>query len=151
MQRKDVPEFLSVSLEVYQALCQPICRDWDLPQTGLDILLFLGNNPEYPFARDVSRIRGIKPNMVSFHVDRLVNRGLLERQSVAGDRRQVKLVCTPAAQPLLARGRAVQQQFTALLTQGIGEEHLALVVECFQRFEENMQDAKQKFKKGSLL
>lgn len=41
------------SLELYESLCQPVCREWNLPQTALDILLFLANNSEYDTARDI--------------------------------------------------------------------------------------------------
>ena len=75
----------------------------------LDILLFLANNPAYNTAKDICQCRGVKPGIVSVHVDRLVNLGLLARQDVPGDRRKTRLVCTDQAAPLIARGRTQQQ------------------------------------------
>lgn len=40
------------SLELYENLCQPVCREWGIAQTALDILMFLANNPEYYTARE---------------------------------------------------------------------------------------------------
>lgn len=56
-------------------------------------------------------IRKIKANLVSVNVDRLVQEGYLERRAVAGDRRKTQLLCTEKAQPVIARGREVQERF----------------------------------------
>ena len=89
----------------YRKMCKPLCKELELPQTALDILLFLGNNPVYRTARDIVEIRRIKANLVSVHVDRLVREGYLERQQVPGDRRKTQLRCTDKAQPVIAKGR----------------------------------------------
>ena len=60
-------------------------------------------------------IRKIKANLVSVNVDRLVQEGYLERRAVAGDRRKTQLLCTEKAQPVIARGREVQERFFARL------------------------------------
>ena len=56
----------------YTAVCKPLCQSLHLPQTAFDILMFLGNNPEYSTARDIVEVRQIKANLVSVNVDRLV-------------------------------------------------------------------------------
>ena len=54
----------------YTAVCKPLCQSLHLPQTAFDILMFLGNNPEYSTARDIVEVRQIKANLVSVNVDR---------------------------------------------------------------------------------
>ena len=63
----------------YTAVCKPLCQSLHLPQTAFDILMFLGNNPEYSTARDIVEVRQIKANLVSVNVDRLVKDGYLSR------------------------------------------------------------------------
>ncbi len=99
----------------YAAACKPLCRELGLPQTAFDILMFLGNNPAYQTAGDIVEVRRIKPSLVSVNVDRLVRDGYLVRESVARDRRKTRLVCTPRAQEVITRGRALQQEFFARL------------------------------------
>ena len=99
----------------YAALCRPLCRELELPQTAFDILMFLANNPEYRTAGDIVEVRGIKANLVSVNVDKLVRDGYLRREPIALDRRKTALVCTPLAEPIIARGRALQQEFFARL------------------------------------
>ena len=58
-------------LEGYAAAMQPLCRREGLAPNGVDILLFLANNPGLDTARDVCTYRGLKPGIVSFHVEDL--------------------------------------------------------------------------------
>ena len=85
---------------------------------ALDILLFIANNPDKSTARDVCQFRGMKPGIVSFHVDRLAAAGLLERRPVPGDRRKTQLVCTEAAADTIRRGRELQKRFAEALLSG---------------------------------
>ncbi|MDO5302672.1 MAG: helix-turn-helix domain-containing protein [Clostridia bacterium] len=98
-------------LQAYTKFCKPLCKKLELPQTAFDILMFLGNNPQYKTARDVVEIRHIKANLVSVNVDKLVNEGYLIRQAVEGDRRKTELICTDKAKPIIEKGQKLQQEF----------------------------------------
>ena len=120
----------------YDAVCKPACREWGLPRTALDILLFLANNPEYNTARDVVKVRRIKANLVSVHVERLVREGYIERRPVEGDRRKTRLVCTERSEPVIACGRALQRTFFERLFRETDPAQLAAfeqVMECVSR------------------
>ena len=109
-----VMEYLMISrktLTAYNKMCQPLLEKYNLPQVSFDILMFLTNNPEYKTAQDVSEIRGIKKNLVSVHVDKLVNAGLLERGFIAGDRRKVSLTCTDKSKEIIDDGLRMQNDF----------------------------------------
>ncbi len=106
----------------YNAVCKPLCRELELPQTAFDILMFLGNNPAYKTARDIVELRHIKANLVSVNVDRLVREGYLVRSQPSGDRRKTELSCTEKAQPILERGRLLQADFLRQLLANTDEE-----------------------------
>lgn len=131
------------SLELYENLCQPVCRECGIAQTALDILMFLANNPEYYTARDICRVRGIKANLVSFHVEKLVQEGYLERESITGDRRQVRLLLTEKAEPAIAQGRAVQQSYREILTDHIAPSDLKAFQRCMDTIRQNIERAKK--------
>ena len=59
-------------VQAYEKMCQLLCREFQIPQTAFDILMFLSNNPQYHTASDIVHLRKIKPNLVSFHVEKLV-------------------------------------------------------------------------------
>ena len=104
-------EFANKTALAYSAVCKPLCQELGLPQTAFDILLFLANNPGLDTARDICTYRGLKPGIVSFHVEKLVQEGYLERYAVVGDRRKTKLRCTGKADPIIRKGRVVQNAF----------------------------------------
>lgn len=80
-------------------------RELDLPQTAFDILMFLGNNPAYKTASEIVELRHIKANLISVHVERLVQEGYLIRRPSPTDRRKTELFCTEKALPVIRRGR----------------------------------------------
>ena len=125
--------------DAYHAAISPLCAETGLPPAAVDILLFLANNEGYDTARDICRCRGMKPGIVSFHVEKLVTEGYLERQSVPGDRRKTRLVCTEKAAPVLERGRARQELFGRNMAEGLGEEDLAHLRKCMAVFERNIE------------
>lgn len=124
--------------EAYTAVMRPLTVELKMAQPAVDILLFLANNPGMDTARDICTYRHLKPSIVSFHVDNLVQQGYLERQDIPGDRRKCRLVCTDKAAPVIQRGRAVQEAFSRQLTEGLTPEELEICFRCFTVFGENM-------------
>ena len=124
--------------QAYSAVCKPLCRELGLPQTAFDILMFLGNNPAYKTAGEIVELRHIKANLVSIHVDRLVQDGYLTRHPVAGDRRKTELLCTPKAQDVIARGRQVQDTFTRRLLSGMNEAQQEAFADALSQIETNL-------------
>lgn len=133
-------EFPRKFLLAYNAMCKPLCKKLGLPQTAFDILMFLGNNPEYRTARDIVEVRDIKANLVSVNVERLVQEGYLKRRSVAGDRRKTELLCTEKAKPLIKEGRAVQLAFGEKLFAQVDEETRRVFVETLDSIGKNAEE-----------
>lgn len=65
-------------LQAYGITCRSLCQEIKMPQTAFDILMFLANNPDFYTARDIVEIRGIKANLVSINVEKLVQEKLLK-------------------------------------------------------------------------
>ena len=128
-------------LEVaYHQRCKSICKEFHLKQTGFDILMFLGNNPQYKHARDIVEIRKIKANLVSIHVDQLVEQGYLSRINVPGDRRKVELVLNEKAKEVIEKGKVFQKYFFASLFIDIDEKHQAMFKETLELMEKNIDN-----------
>ncbi len=115
----------------YTAACQQTLNEFGLSRISFDILMFLSNNPEHYTARDICTHRNLKANVVSLHVDQLVQEGYLERQRVEGDRRKIRLVCTGKAHPILETGRRIQYSFYEDLVDGLSEADLKIFRYCF--------------------
>lgn len=128
---------LKLSL-AYTAKCKPLCQELGLPQTAFDILMFLANNPAHQTARDIVEIRKIKANLVSVNVEKLVQEGYLKRETVKGDRRKILLLCTDRAQPIIQRGRLLQEAFFGLLLDGMEDETKKLFFEMIDLIGKNV-------------
>ena len=125
--------------DAYHGALSPLCAETGLPPAAADILLFLANNPGCETAGAICRMRGLKPGIVSFLIDRLVSEGYLLRQPVPGDRRKTALVLTAQAQPIVAEGRELQRAFADRLAEGLSAEDLAHFRRCVAIFDRNIE------------
>lgn len=128
---------------VYNAMMQPLCAELDMPETAVDILMFFANNPDCNTARDVCRFRFLKSGIVSFHIERLVREGLLERRSEPYDRRVCRLFCTEKAAPIIEKGRALQRQFGRRITAGLDEASMETLRHCLATVNSNLEQMLQ--------
>lgn len=139
MKNSDILIMLHNMLKTYESLCSPICRETGLTQNAFDILMFLANDPEYNTAKDISRIRAIKANIVSFSVDKLVKDGYLERTAIPTDRRKVRLACTEKAEPLIRQGHAIQQDFHSRIFAGFESADLQAYDRYLHQIRQNIE------------
>ena len=128
-------------MDAYSAAMQPLSREFAIPQTAAEILLFLANNPENRTAKDICTMRQLKPGIVSLHVDTLVTLGFLERKSVPGDRRKLHMEPTEKASSIIARGRQMQERFAQTLAQGLSPEELSCFARCMETISQNLERA----------
>lgn len=130
-------------IEGYHAALLPLCRETDLPPMALDILLFFANNPDFPTAGDICRMRGMKPGIVSFHVDRLVQDGWLTREEMPSDRRKFRLICADRADPIVKKGRTVQRAFGERLLNGLSSEQIDAFQTCLKTIDGNLDEIRK--------
>lgn len=140
-------EYVHKLLEVYNQLCRPLCQQIGIPQTSLDILMFLKNNSQYKNAADIVKFRGIKANLVSVHVERLVQEGYLERREVLGDRRKTELICTKKADYVWKQGCEIQKVFIETLFSGVSEESRHTFERVMEQTAENLNTYQEENKK----
>lgn len=128
------------TVEAYHAALQPLCKDTGIPPLALDILLYLANNPERATAKDACKIRGFKSGIVSVHIERLVAGGLIERSPAPEDRRRILLKVTPAATPIIEKGRIIQREFYARTLKGVGEDEIKALRATMSKIERNVDE-----------
>lgn len=137
-------------MEVYKEFCKDVCNEAGIHQLSFDIIMFLAEDEEIKTARDITNSKGIKKNIVSFHVDKLVNDGYIEREQMPEDRRQVRLSLTKKAEPVINRGREVQKLFCEYAMKGLTEDEIEIYKKCNQVFAENMAKLKLKIEGGKI-
>ena len=95
---------------------------WQLTSMELDVLLFLGNNPDCDTASDMVQLRQLTKSHVSKAVERLTELGLVLQQRDEMNRRRIHLKLAAAAEPILREGREAQKRFVEVLTRGLSDE-----------------------------
>lgn len=140
MLQKTSIEFAQNCFQAYCIKCRSICRELHMPQTAFDILMFLANNPEYNTAGSIVALRGLKANLVSVNVDRLVQDGYLDRRDFPGDRRKTVLFCTPKAQPVIDRGRQLQGDFVEDMFRGVDQASREVFRRVMRTVESNISE-----------
>ena len=107
---------------------------------AFDILMFLGNNPQYQTARDIVKIRNIKANLISINVEKLVKEGYLRREEIKGDRRKTKLIITEKAHPVIKEGQQLQQGFVDQLFDNTTQEDKKIFIHVMKNMDKNLDD-----------
>ncbi len=123
----------------YTLLLDPLCRQWDLTKTEIDVLLFLSNNPTFDRAADIVNLRQITKSHVSLSVTNLEQRGLLYRVFDPADRRTAHLKLTEAALPIVQEGNRIQQVFFNRIFAGLSDEEFALWRRILEKVCSNIQ------------
>ena len=130
-------EFIIRIEKAYDNYTKKLRDEYKLSKTSFDIIMFLGNNPSLHSAKDVSRMKNIKPNVVSLHVDELVRDGYLNRELIQSDRRSYKLILLDKSKKLIEEGRKYQLDFYRSLVNGLTSEDLEHYHRCFKTMYDN--------------
>jgi DNA-binding MarR family transcriptional regulator len=115
-------------------------RDFDLSVPQCDVLTTLTEREGLSQQELAARLYVTKGN-ISGLIDRLVASGLVERRSLAGDRRSHAIHLTPTGRQLAQHGIEAQQAFVAQTFGRIAPERLAL-------FEELLIEARELVREG---
>ena len=73
------------------------------------------------------------------HVEKLVSAGLLQRGTVAGDRRKVSLSGTEKARTIVEEGLKMQELFYKKVTEGISDSQWSVCKDIYETIEANAE------------
>ncbi len=116
----------------------PVCQEHSITRMDLNILLFLANNPRFDTARDMVEIRYLSKSQVSASVNQLEKNGYLRKYYAQDNRKTAHLLLCDKADPIIQDGRKAQEQFFAVMTEGIPTEELACMERCMTQMWENI-------------
>lgn len=128
------------ALSLYSEVCKPVCKELQIPQTAFDILMYIADHEEYTTAKRIVELSGMKKNLVSMNVEKLVQQGYIRREEVPGDRRSVKLVLTDQASAIVEKGKKVQKFYLNYLIRGLTDEELEIYKKCTETISSNMEE-----------
>ncbi len=116
----------------------PITEQYALSVLDVRILLFLDIHKCLDTARDIVSVHHWTKSHVSKAIEELIERGYLQRQVDARDRRKVHLIIQPAAEPILVQIRTEYHRMNQILLKGISEEELKVVAQVARKISDNI-------------
>lgn len=134
-------EMYRLIVHVYQKQFTDLLEHCGMTQMEMDILLFFANHPQYDTAADLIKIRALSKSHVSSAIDRLVNKGYLQRVYQKGNRKVIHLKLLPSAQTLVESGQSCQAQFATLLCRDIATDDLRIAAAVMHAIISNAQSA----------
>ena len=124
----------------YGKLLEPICQEWKLTRTELNVMLFLYNNPAYDRAADIVSHRGIAKSHVSLGVTSLEEKGLLLRRFSEQDRRTAHLELRDQGGVIAGQAREKQMQYFSAIYQGVSPEEFEAWKNITKKIRENLEN-----------
>lgn len=91
------------------------------------------------YQRDLETRFGVTRSTASKVVALMVQKGLIEQQSVPGDRRVRRLTLTPKAEEVKRMMDEDHEKFETTLRKGLSEEELATLFSLLDRLQENLR------------
>lgn len=146
----DVSKILSLASDVryiQDNMYNSISKETGMNATAIEILMFFSTNPDYCTAKDFCHLKNIKPNLASFHIEKLVQNGYVLRESVVGDRRKVKLVITNKSSEIIKKGTLIRDKLIQDIVNGITEEEKNAFAKFVKQIGKNVETVKNNLKK----
>ena len=131
------------SYEVYDNLTESLCKKASICHSALNILILISQDNGNVYAKDLVSMLGLKPNMVSLHINNLVNAGYLKREMIAKDRRKIKLVCTTKSKRIVNEAIKIANDLMNKMFDGLNEEEVEIYNRSINVVKENIENLKK--------
>ena len=120
-------------------LCKKISEETGVHYTALEIIVLLYSDSTVTTAKEVCEYLNLKPNLVSFHVDKLVSDGYLVRESIDGDKRKVRLITTEKCESIGERCNQIRKELFEKFTGSCTKEELETFYSCILKIRKNIE------------
>lgn len=120
-------------------LCKKISEETGVHYTALEIIALLYSDSTVTTAKEVCEYLNLKPNLVSFHVDKLVSDGYLVRESIDGDKRKVRLITTEKCESIGERCNQIRKELFEKFTNSCTKEELETFYSCILKIRKNIE------------
>ena len=118
---------------LYASACRTVCLEYGLSQTEFDILDVLSSDIGYDTAAQISRVRYIKKANVSTAVDRLIDKGLIDKRGDKRDKRVIHLMLTESSSDVVSAIKNAQTAFSNMLKETLTELEIKTLTELIEK------------------
>lgn len=132
------------SYEIYDYMTEPLCKKASISHPALNILVLISQDNGNVYAKDLVSMLGLKPNMVSLHINTLVEEGYLKREMMKNDRRKIKLLCTSKSKKIIQDAIKIANELKTTMFSGLNEEEVEIYNKSIGLVKENLFNLKSK-------
>lgn len=125
-------------IKKYNSLFEELLKKYNISQIEVDVLAFLANNPEYQYAQDIAKVRGISKSHVSMAIEKLVKRGYISRNPDPQNRRCNVLRVEKEAQNIVKDIQNIQHSFNQMSFQDLSLDEIVTYHEVLQKIYHNL-------------
>jgi MarR family transcriptional regulator for hemolysin len=122
---------------LYEKLCEPICKKYNISQLELDVIAFLENNPKYDTASDIVEMRLLSKSNVSQAIEMLIKKNMLCRNTDKIDRRKIHLQLQTGVNDIINEICDMQCGFKQILFNGFNNIERKQFSDMLLRISEN--------------
>jgi len=119
---------------------------WDLSPSQFNVLNLLREEPGGLSQTEISRLLIMHRSNATGLIDRLEERGLLQRRATPGDRRAYRVILTPAARQLLARILPGYYRLAEQVWGGLPVARVSQLLADLSRLDANLAQLKPKLR-----
>lgn len=122
-----------------QEFCyEDLLERYDLSIVDIRVLLFLCEHESLDTAKDIVKMRYMAKSYVSKSVDKLIEKGFLERKHMQEDRRYIHLQVKEEALPVVDAALERKEDMIRQIFQGITAEQIEVLKQIAIRVSENI-------------
>lgn len=121
-----------------EAYFNEVIEKYTLNLADIRVLLFLHEHESFDTAKDIVERHYFAKSYVSKSVDKLIEKGFLERRNFKGDRRYIHLLVTEEAFPVIELVQQQKQKMSERLFEGISPEYLLILREIAEKIFNNI-------------
>lgn len=128
----------------FEAQFKPICREHELKNSELNVLLALHLNHSIKTAVDIEKFREMKRGNISVCVDILCQRGFIIQTIDENDRRFKRLKLTEKAEEILENCDEIINSYCSYIFRGVSKEEFEICDKVFKKMNENLDELYEK-------
>ena len=128
----------------FEAQFKPICREHELKNSELNVLLALHLNHSIKTAVDIEKFGEMKRGNISVCVDILSQRGFIIQTIDENDRRFKRLKLTEKAEEILENCDEIINSYCSYIFRGVSKEEFEICDKVFKKMNENLDELYEK-------
>ncbi|MDO4283634.1 MAG: winged helix DNA-binding protein [Clostridia bacterium] len=131
---------IQIFRKAYENMLNEIASQYNIANNEIKILLFLDKNEDTDIAKDIVDMLILSKSHVSMSVERLVQKGYLQKVQDESDKKKKHLKMAESAKELIKEADKKEKSFFNKMYNGITEEEKETMNQIFEKMYRNIKN-----------